>query len=470
MKQLSEKAVRQIEDLIRESMEAGHAVGMGVSLVLKDGTVPYEGYFGFRDREKGLPVNEDTIFGIASMTKSFTCLSLRQLEEKGLLSLEDPLSKTIPEFTGKNQPGLKLRHLMCHSGGFLPQDRICMMVDRICEEMGFTDGKDGDPVFNDRLMAEGVRRVAGRLDSLTLEHGLIGGPGEVYTYCNDGFGLLSEVVHRASGKPYAQYLKDEIMRPLGMMRSSCEYLEPAADPNATVLYRKKNHPEKADHNFRDRAFVLNGGGNVKSTVADLRKYLCMYLNEGVGLNGTRILSQGEMWKMQSPMIRCAPGVFYGNGLIQENFGDLTVMGHGGVLPGVSSWMHFSPELGAAAVVLCNTWGVSVKPICDALIRACAGMEPVPEKIPERTREWTEETIEEVVGEYRSDEGFPMDIVRGEDGLPAVVRDGKAKKVFLLNDNMLLIPGRFEGEKFVLIRRDGVLVGIRIGQRIISRVR
>ena len=196
----------------------------------------------------------------------------------------------------------------------------------------------------------------------------------------------------------------------------------------------------------------------------------MYLNEGVGPDGKRILSQDEMWQMQNPQIRYAPGAFYGSGLMQENFGDLTVMGHGGVLPGVSSWMLFSPELGAGAVVLCNTWGVSVKPICDALIRACAGIDPVPEKAPAQTREWTEETIGEVVGEYRSDEGFPMDIVRGEDGLPAVVRDGIAKKVFLLNDNMLLIPGRFGGEKFVLIRRDGVLVGIRIGMRIISKVR
>ena len=269
---------------------------------------------------------------------------------------------------------------------------------------------------------------------------------------------------------FEDYLKKEIMEPLGMTRSCCEYLAPAADPHATALYRKKSNPDKADHNFRDRAFVLNGGGNVKSTVADMRKYLCMYLNEGVGLNGARILSQGEMWKMQNPMIRCAPGVFYGNGLIQENFGDLTVMGHGGELPGVSSWMHFSPELGAAAVVLCNTWSAPVKPICDALIKAWAGFEDIRGKAPIHPREWTEETIEEVVGTYRADEGYPMEIVRGENGLPEIVRNGIAKPALLLNDNMLVIPGRFSDERFVLIRRDGVLVGIRIGQRIVSRVR
>ena len=173
--------------------------------------------------------------------------------------------------------------------------------------------------------------------------------------------------------------------------------------------------------------------------------------------------------MQNPMIRCAPGVFYGNGLVQENYGDLSVLGHGGSLPGVSSSMLFSPELGAGAVVLCNTMNVSVKPVASALIKAWAGFENICDKAPLRGKEWTEEAIREVTGRYRSDEGYPMEIIRGEDGLPAAVRGGNAKALLLLNDNMLAVPGRFADERFVLIRRGGKLAGIRVGQRIVSKV-
>ena len=96
------------EELVSRIQERSNAVGIAVAIVDRNGNTQYEKFFGYRDQERKLPIDEDTIFGLASVTKSFVALSIMQLVEAGKVDLDDPVSKYIPEFTNRNQKPIKL--------------------------------------------------------------------------------------------------------------------------------------------------------------------------------------------------------------------------------------------------------------------------------------------------------------------------------------------------------------------------
>ena len=102
MNRMTEEGRKQLEELIAQVMKDGQARGIAVGIVDSDGQIQYENYFGYRDEENQLPITRDTIFGMASVTKSFTALAIMQMQKDGLLSVDDPVSKYVPEFTNKN--------------------------------------------------------------------------------------------------------------------------------------------------------------------------------------------------------------------------------------------------------------------------------------------------------------------------------------------------------------------------------
>ena len=279
------------EELVSRIQERSNAVGIAVAIVDRNGKTQYEKFFGYRDQEKKLPIDEDTIFGLASVTKSFVALSIMQLVEAGKVDLDDPVSKYIPEFTNRNQKPIKLWHFLCHTAGFYPMHRT--IINEIAQKAGLDENETGDFAFCEKIALEGTKAVAELLDAQTKENGgLIGDPGNYMSYCNDGFGLLSEIVRRVGGEnSFAEYVKKHILEPLHMERSSGEYVRPAADANAAVLYKMQKGVMTSGRDYHDNAFSLGGAGSLKSTLADMKKYICMYLNYGKGIDGTRILSQ-----------------------------------------------------------------------------------------------------------------------------------------------------------------------------------
>mgnify|MGYP003160285170 CR=1 FL=1 len=111
------------EELVSRIQERSKAVGIAVAIVDRNGNTQYEKFFGYRDQERKLPIDEDTIFGLASVTKSFVALSIMQLVEAGKVDLDDLVSKYIPEFTNRNQKPIKVWHFLCHTAGFYPMHR-----------------------------------------------------------------------------------------------------------------------------------------------------------------------------------------------------------------------------------------------------------------------------------------------------------------------------------------------------------
>ena len=350
MNRMTEEGKKQLEALVAQVMEDCSARGVAVGIVNAKGEIQYEQYFGYRDEENKLPINRDTIFGMASVTKSFTALSIMQMQMDGILSVDDPVSKYIPEFTNKNQDQpVKLWHLMCHSGGYFPLPRI--VVDKTAQAMGIEDTLEEELIYRKDFADEGIRLVAERLDNQTR---FTGRPGQRMSYCNDGFGLLSDIVRRHSDcDSFAEYLDKHVLKPIGMDRSNTSFIRNTLDENAAVLYSFENGEWRADRDYQNDAFVLHGGGAMKSTLGDMMKYAVMYLNEGAAENGNRIVDRYSVQEMEKPRQFMKPGVYYGYGLETKQVGDRAVYEHGGSLPGVSSNFSFCPQEEVGIVVLCK---------------------------------------------------------------------------------------------------------------------
>src|SRR5579864_7445865 len=209
-----ESALPGIDQVFRRYATERKIPGMVWGVVI-DGRLAHVESVGLRDRSSRAPVTAATVFRIASMTKSFTTLAILKLRDEGKLSLDDPVSKWLPEFARMELPArdtapLRIRQLLSHSAGF-PEDNPW-----------------GDQQLNasDADLTEWLRRG---IPFSTP-------PGTRYEYSNYAFGLLGRIVTRASGVPYEKYVRTEILAKLNMRASTFEFAEAPANRRA-VGYR-----------------------------------------------------------------------------------------------------------------------------------------------------------------------------------------------------------------------------------------
>jgi CubicO group peptidase (beta-lactamase class C family) len=218
-------AMPEIDRLFRAFAADQKIPGVTWGVVI-DGRLAHVGSTGVRDRASNAPITTSTAFRIASMTKSFTALAILKLRDAGRLSLEDPVSKWIPEFARMELPTrdsapLRVRQLLSHSAGF-PED---------------------NPWGDQQL---GATEAA--LDSW-LRAGIpfSTAPGTRYEYSNYAFGLLGRIVAKASGTTYERYMRDQILSPLGLQSTTFEFSEL---PSATTGWHLRGRAAAATRRVR----------------------------------------------------------------------------------------------------------------------------------------------------------------------------------------------------------------------------
>ena len=448
----------QLNSRIREIMEQYQAAGLAAAVIDRSGSTLYEQYFGYRNAETKEPVNEDTVFGLASVTKSFTALCIMKMAEDGLLDTDDPVSQYLPEFDDHHGK-IRIRHLLSHSAGFWPLHRTTIAEVR----SRYALNSEPDPADDITLAEKGAEAVIAQMNKA---EDFIDAPGIYSSYCNDGFGLLSEIIRRHGDcDTYPEYLEKHILVPLGMTRSSCRFTP--VDDNAAVLYRIENGQRTGDRDYTRDAFTLHGGGAMKSTLHDTKQYLGMYLNEGIGLNGREIVKERCIRSMYMPRIPFGGTSYYGYGLYSDTQDHQTIYRHSGSLPGVSSAILFCYETGLAAVVLCNTSGVPVSGIGEALLRFCTGKELFPGKTYPAAV-WSAEVIQNACGHYHTDEDDDVEIRH------------KAEHIVVISngiEHVLTVTGPYTGVlvhpytetdiELIHTRKRGIY-GLRYGSRILKK--
>jgi CubicO group peptidase (beta-lactamase class C family) len=309
-----EERLERIDDTINADIAAGKIPG-AVALIAKDGRTIYHKSFGFSDIESQTPMENDSVFRIASMTKAITTVGVMKLYEKGLFRLNDPVSKYIPAFADpevlvsaddngvvtETRPAkrqIRIIDLLTHSSG-IAYPFIDSPLQKVYVENGIIDG-----------LTEKELKLEDQMSKLA-EMPLLFDPGSKWNYglSTDLLGYLIEVV---AGKSLDKYFADEIFVPLKMTDTHF-YLAPAdfdrlvslyADVDGNLVpYTDESLSDLGDTNYpRVGAMAyFSGGAGLSSTAYDYGRFLEMLLNEGE-LEGARILGRKSVELMRSPRI------------------------------------------------------------------------------------------------------------------------------------------------------------------------
>jgi CubicO group peptidase (beta-lactamase class C family) len=314
--------------------------------IVVDGELVHTGATGYRDVTAKAPVSADTVFRIASMTKSFTAMAILKLRDDGKLRLDDPAEQYVGELKQLRYPTsdsrrITIRDLLSHAAGF-PEDNP--WGD---QQLAKTDADMS------RMMQAGIP--------------FSNAPGLAYEYSNYGFAILGRIVSRVSGVPYRDFITTSILKPLGMSSTT---LDPAAVPRAKLAlgYRWEDGRWKDEPLLSDGSFGAMGG--MLTSVNDLARYVAVLLSawpprDDADRGPVRRASLREMQQVWRPAPASvtrdsATGTVqlnsggYGFGLrITQTCNLGHVVAHGGGLPGFGSLMRWLPEYGVGIIAMGN---------------------------------------------------------------------------------------------------------------------
>ena len=331
-----ESAMPEIDRIFRAYAAEQRIPGMIWGVVI-DGRVAHVASAGVRDRASNAPVAASTAFRIASMTKSFTALAIMKLRDDGKLSLDDAVSKWIPEFASMPLPTrdsapLRVRQLMSHSAGF-PED---------------------NPWGDQQLSAtdEALDQWLGAGIPFSTP------PGTRYEYSNYAFGLLGRIVAKASGMSYERYMREQILSPLGMQATTFEFSDVPATSRA-IGYRLRPDGTYAEEPPLPHG-VFGAMGGLLTTADDMGKYVAFHLSawparddaERGPVNRSSVREMAHLWTPANLTARTVNGSVqasqsgYGYGLrVTADCRFERIVAHGGGLPGFGSHMQWLPDYG-----------------------------------------------------------------------------------------------------------------------------
>ncbi len=356
-----EAAFPEVEQAFETYRKQHQLPGLAFGVVI-DGELALVKGLGVSNVETGEAVTPDTVFRIASMTKSFTVLAILKLRDEGKLSLDDLASKWIPELADLKYPTrdsepIRVRNLLTHGAGF-PEDNP----------------------WGDRHLAEKDEVLTARLKAGIP---FSTSPGTAYEYSNLGFALLGRIVSKASGMPYEEYVEKNILGPLGMTAST---LEPSAVPDKLRArgYRKAGDGYAEVPPLGHGAFGSMGG--MLTSARDLGKYVAYHLaayppRDDPEDGPVRRSSRREMqsaWRPSSFFVtRPAPDApieaatsSYGYGLGSAQTCEFDhIVSHSGGLPGFGSHMRWLPDYGVGIFSMANLTYDGARPAVDAAFEA-----------------------------------------------------------------------------------------------------
>ncbi|OBR65510.1 hypothetical protein A7K91_10700 [Paenibacillus oryzae] len=281
-------------------------VQCGSYLLSRDGEIFATGAMGpLRHNDPAGKLEVNSIRRIASITKLFTAAAVFQLIEQGKLFLRQPVAEWIPEFKHPLYEKITIMQLLNHTSG-LPADggyyQEPYPAGWWAVMFAYLPETEGPWAVTDPEELEKQRRSA-------WIRAMLGGkplsrPGEEWSYSSAGYAILGELIARASGKPYEQYILEHIAEPLGMTRTFFDVPQELQDEVCLVA---DNEYERLIGERKDKAYSPPpSGGGLYSTLPDLFRFGQMLLNGG-SLDGVKILSRKSIERMSANSLE--PGIF-----------------------------------------------------------------------------------------------------------------------------------------------------------------
>ena len=325
-----------MEDFVRSAHEKGAFTGAW--LYAENGSIVSKGAVGFRDPEDCLPVTEESVFDIASISKQFTAAGIMLLRRRGLLNLDDDMTKFLPELPYE---GITIRHLLTHTAGFSDCDDE---IERIAEEEG--------SIPDNSVILRILTDCRPELSYPT---------GKGFEYTDTGYQILAEIAEKVTGTSFEVFMEKNVFEPAGL--------------NDTRVYHRRR--DNCQIYGLAEGLVLEGGKMVLPEDSKARDYVLSH----DGMNGNmavysnildlykwdRVLREGSLLTADEQKLMYAPATLdsgepareegdeddYGFGWVlvhDENLGLVTC--HSGYVPGYETWYARYLDAGAVLVQLC----------------------------------------------------------------------------------------------------------------------
>ncbi|MNK73193.1 D-alanyl-D-alanine carboxypeptidase precursor [compost metagenome] len=334
---LSKAQSSGVEADLKQIMEKYSAVGTAVAVV-KKGKVVYTQAFGLKDLDNKIPLANNDIFRIASISKSFSTTAIMQLVETGKISLDDDFGDLVgfkirnPKFPDQK---ITLKMALSHTSG-LNDSQGYLNLDVINPDKN----PDWAKCYNDYL------------------------PGTKFDYCNLNFNLIGTILEKQSGERFDRYIKKQILKPLGLYAGYCvdsldstrfvklyEYHADTKIYTASPAAYAPRRTEIAGYVMGYSTPVFSPTGGMKISAGDLATYMIMHMNYGKA-NGVRIIS-----KRSAALMQTALSANEGYGLALRSADNLIpgikLKGHTGSAYGLYSTMFFNPKQKFGFVIITN---------------------------------------------------------------------------------------------------------------------
>ncbi|HZM78942.1 MAG TPA: serine hydrolase domain-containing protein [Candidatus Limnocylindrales bacterium] len=401
---------REVDQITSRWPTVGLAFG-----VVRDRELAFFHGHGLADIATRTPVTADTVFRIASITKTFTAVAIMQLWERGLVDLDAPASEYLRSYRlVPARPGFApptLRHLLTHTAG----------IREVLHPWGLTRMRDlGETVPLGRPVPKLARYYRGalRVDAQ---------PGTRFAYTNHGFATLGQIVADVTGIPLDQYLRVNVFDPLGMHSSDLVRSSRVRDRLA-IGYELRPGGAVA---VADYDVITTGGGAAYCSANDLAAYLAALLGGGTNWQGS-VLKPATTAALFEPQYQPDPRIpGIGLAFFRIDLGGHQAVEHDGILPGFDAQIIAAPSDGVAVLALANGAKRGMHWLAAptaAILRGLIGAldEGIRPPIPQRPDVWGQ-----LCGRYRFS-SFPTDPQRLAFGLGAevLVRRGRLMMRFL----------------------------------------
>ncbi len=292
--------------------------------VLYDDEILLSSAHGLADVEVQIPLTPRHLFRVASHSKTFTATAVLQLAEGGALRLDDPIGQWLPFLADSALATATIRDLLAHGGGVI------------------RDGHDGDHWQLFRAFPDDAE-----LQAIGLDGADILPTNERFKYSNIGYSLLGMIVAAASGQSYHAYVRDRIIKPLGLADTGPEY-EPARAAEYAAGYSALTYADRRIPIEHIDTGAMAAATGFFSTAQDLVRYAAAHFH-GDG----RLLTDASKRRMQRTEWKTGREGEYGLGLDVAEYGDRRVVGHGGGYPGHITNTKWDPVDRLAVSVLTN---------------------------------------------------------------------------------------------------------------------
>ena len=347
--------VDSLNPLFVEHMNLEHIPGVAYGIVVDDELI-FMDAIGKINLKTERQSSTESCFRIASMTKSFTAMAIMKLRDENRLNLHDPVAKYIPGMSRLN---------------YLTSDAPSITVQNL---LTMTAGFPEDNPWGDRQLDETDQML---IDLVDEGFSFSNVPSYKFEYSNTGYALLGKVISTVYGTPYQEYIKNNILLPLGMENTYWEYAKIPED-RLVQGYRWEDDQWKEEPLLHDGSYGAMGG--LITSIKDFAKYVSFHLSAWPPRNGEEKgpIKRSSLREMQTPIFSrlyanakdlkgdpCAVISGYGYGLgIAKNCNDRKRISHGGALPGFGSNYCFYPDYGIGIMAFCNLTYTSPWPLND----------------------------------------------------------------------------------------------------------